>query len=213
MRSIHEMTDKELEDLEVESAQLLWENMTADEDEGELFSLRNFERPDYGQSALAEPLWSEVIEGLWQGGTADYDADAQLRKPMITKTKFDTVITMYAYANPVDWFVREIRYGVWDSNMKDFNVEELFDIVRIAHSDWQRGKKVLIRCQAGWNRSGLITALVLMREGMEAQKAINLIRQKRSPHALCNKTFVDFLLSEDPANWQGDSYGTTRRKK
>ena len=132
---------------------------------------------------------------------------------MITKKDFDTVITTYAYANPVDWFVREIRYGVWDSNMKDFDVEELFDIVRVAHSDWKKGKKVLIRCQAGWNRSGLVMALVLIREGMEAQKAINLIRAKRSPHALCNSTFATWLLAQDPSDWKGNSYGTTRRVK
>jgi hypothetical protein len=209
---ITEMTDKEWEDVEVAEAQLLWETLNQEDEDN--FDLTAFERPDYGQSALAEPLWSEVVDGLWQGGTADHDAGGmQLKRPMITKAEFDTVITMYAYANPVDWFVREIRYGVWDSNMKDFDVAELFDIVKLAHSDWKKGKKVLIRCQAGWNRSGLITALVLMREGMGAQKAINLIRDTRSRNALCNRTFVDWLLNENPANWQGDSYGTTRGKK
>jgi protein-tyrosine phosphatase len=72
---------------------------------------------------------------------------------------------------------------------------ELYQVVRIAHDDWKRGKKVLIRCQAGWNRSGLIMALVLMREGYTADEAINLIRQKRSPHALCNKGFENWLRS------------------
>ena len=205
------MTDKEWEDLEVASAQLLWENLTAEDEDN--FDIDALARPDYGQAELREPLWSEVIEGLWQGGTADHDAQTQLKKPMITQKQFDTVITMYAYANPVDWFVKEFRYGVWDSNMQDFKPADLFDIVKLAHSDWQKGKKVLIRCQAGWNRSGLITALVLMREGMPAQRAINLIREKRSPHALCNRTFVEWLLAENPANWQGDSYGTTRPKK
>jgi hypothetical protein len=210
---IKEMTDKEWEDAEVASAQLLWENLTA-EDEEEFINIDTLARPDYGQRELREPLWSEVIEGLWQGGTADHDAMTQLKKPMITKNEFDTVITMYAYANPVDWFVKEIRYGVWDSNMKDFKPADLFDMVKLAHTDWQQGKKVLIRCQAGWNRSGLITALVLMREGMPAQKAINLIREKRSAWALCNKDFVAWLLSEDPNNWKGDSYGVaTRRTK
>lgn len=212
MKKVAEMTDKEWEDLEVASAQLLWENLTA-EDEEENFDIDALARPDYGQAELREPLWSEIIDGLWQGGTADNDAQVQKKRPMITPKEFDTVITMYAYANPVDWFVKEIRYGVWDSNMEDFKPADLFDIVRIAHADWQKGKKVLIRCQAGWNRSGLITALVLMREGMEAQKAINLIREKRSSWALCNKTFVAWLLAEDPKNWQGDSYGTTRPKK
>lgn len=197
------------EDLEVEEAQLLWEMMNEEDED-----LTIYERPDYGQSLLREPLWSEVVDGLWQGGTADHDTDAQLRKPMITKKEFDTVITMYAFANPVDWFVKEMRYGVWDSNMKDFDVKELFEIVRFAHTEWKQGKKVLIRCQAGWNRSGLITALVLIREGMKAQDAINLIRTKRSPHALCNTTFTQFLLEQDPKVWQGNFYGVaTRRKK
>lgn len=199
------------EDKEVAEAQRLWEQ----EEYGYSGDpLRSLERPDYGlyDDWIREPLWSEVIDGLWQGGTDDVDTHVFMETPMITKKNFDTVITMYAHANPVDWFVKEFRYGVWDSDMKDFNVEELFDIVRLAHSEWQRGKKVLIRCQAGWNRSGLVTALVLMREGMPAEKAINLIREKRSRHALCNRRFVDFLLKEDPKNWKGNSYGTTRRK-
>jgi protein tyrosine phosphatase len=211
MKKVATMTDKEWEDLEVASAQVLWENLNAEDEDN--FDIDALARPDYGQAELREPLWSEVVEGLWQGGTADHDIHSQLKKPMITKKDFDTVITMYAYANPVDWFVREIRYGVWDSNMKDFDVEELFDIVRVAHSDWKKGKKVLIRCQAGWNRSGLITALVLIREGMEAQKAINLIRAKRSSHALCNSTFATWLLAQDPSDWKGNSYGTTRQVK
>jgi protein-tyrosine phosphatase len=92
------------------------------------------------------------------------------------------------------------------------NVEELFDIVRLAHADWKRGKRVLIRCQAGWNRSGLITALVLIREGMGAREAIDLIRKTRSEWALCNKSFEEFLIRQDPKVWQGDSYGSNTPK-
>lgn len=205
---LKEMTDKEWEDLEVAEAQALWEAGQEDAD------LEALARPDFGtyEDWYNEPLWSEVIDGLWQGGTADHDIYDRLAKPMITPKEFDTVITMYAYANPVDWFVKEMRYGVWDSNMNDFAVEELFEIVRFAHTEWKKGKKVLIRCQAGWNRSGLITALVLMREGMEARKAINLIREKRSKYALKNQVFTEWLLKEDAQNWKGNSYGTTRRK-
>lgn len=166
--------------------------------------LINLERPDNGQSnqQYSNPLWSEVLNGLWQGGTHDLDVDRQLKVPMITNKEFDTVITMYAYANPVDWFVKEFRYGVWDSDINKMNTEELLDIVRIAHSDWKKGKKVLIRCQAGWNRSGLVTALVLIRDGMDARKAIDLIRKTRSEYALCNKSFEDFLIEQDPKDWQ-----------
>jgi protein-tyrosine phosphatase len=166
--------------------------------------LMNLERPDNGQSnkRYYDPLWSQVLPGLWQGGTDDIDVQKQLKTPMITTEQFDTVITMYAYANPVDWFVKEFRYGVWDSDINKMNTEELLDLVRIAHSDWKRGKKVLIRCQAGWNRSGLITALVLIRDGMDARKAIDLIRSTRSDQALCNKSFEKFLIEQDPKVWQ-----------
>jgi protein-tyrosine phosphatase len=115
-------------------------------------------------------------------------------------------VTLYAAARPVDWHVRELRYGMWDSNLSDVDFEDIFDIVQLAHSDWARGKKVLIRCQAGWNRSGLITALVLIREGYEPAEAIRLIRQNRSSWALCNADFVNFLLTVDPADWQGAYY-------
>ena len=210
MKKVTEMTDKEWEDLEVASAQVLWENLNA-EDEADLI---NLERPDHGQAGRRyyDPLWSEVLNGLWQGGTDDLDVDRQLKVPMITPKNFDTVITMYADANPVDWFVKEFRYGVWDSDINKMNVEELFDIVRLAHADWKRGKRVLIRCQAGWNRSGLITALVLIREGMGAREAIDLIREKRSEWALCNKSFEKFLIEQDPKVWQGDSYGSDTPK-
>jgi protein tyrosine phosphatase len=209
MKKVAEMTDKEWEDLEVASAQVLWENLNAEEED-----LVNLERPDYGQSGRRyyDPLWSEVLNGLWQGGTDDLDVDRQLKVPMITTKNFDTVITMYADANPVDWFVKEFRYGVWDSDINKMNTTELFDIVRLAHADWKRGKRVLIRCQAGWNRSGLITALVLIREGMGAREAIDLIRETRSESALCNKSFEKFLLEQDPKVWQGDSYGNDTPK-
>lgn len=206
VKRINEMTNEEWEYWTEHSdiANLLQD---AEEEVMEEIDLSDLERPDYSKydSYLAQPLWSEIIEGLWQGGTDDNDVHHQLKKPFITTKQFDTVVTMYADANPVDWHVKEIRYGVWDSVMSDFDPEELFDIVRIAHSDWKKGKKVLIRCQAGWNRSGLITALVLMREGMSARDAIDLIRRKRSSYALCNRQFEKFLLAQDPKAWRGNT--------
>jgi hypothetical protein len=162
-------------------------------------------RPDYGYGYGRDgELWSEVLPGLWQGGTADKDARSVLKTPMIGPRQFGTVVTLYAWANPVDWFVKEIRFGIYDSDVDHFDLGELFDVVRATHADWKRGKRVLVRCQAGWNRSGLVTALVLMRDGMGAQEAIDLIRDRRSDQALCNREFVRFLLAQDPEDWRGD---------
>jgi protein-tyrosine phosphatase len=64
------------------------------------------------------------------------------------------------------------------------------------HKAWKQGDKVLIRCQAGWNRSGLITALVLIKDGMDPAAAIDLIRERRSPSALCNRSFAAWLVEQ-----------------
>lgn len=164
----------------------------------EITDINTLARPTYSLELDAD-LWNEVLPNLWQGGTDDldtiYDTVLESESAFITKSDFDTVITAYAWAQPCDWLVKEIRYPFYDSDMKDLNIEELQSVALLAHTDWKAGKKVLIRCQAGWNRSGLIMALVLMREGYSAQQAIDLIRKQRSKNALCNPRFVAWLLS------------------
>ena len=86
--------------------------------------------------------------------------------------------------------------------MADFDPNDLQGIVRMAHAEWKRGQRVLIRCQAGMNRSGLIMALVLIREGYTAQEAIDLIRTKRSKHALFNGRFEKWLSEVDVSAWR-----------
>jgi protein-tyrosine phosphatase len=153
-------------------------------------------RPTYKD--LPDDLWSEVLPNLFQGGTDD--ADTTLEKfrtesAYITTDDFDTVVTAYAWANPVDWGVKEFRYCFGDGGMSDIDYPALYQAVDVAHADWKAGKKVLVRCQAGLNRSGLIMALVLIKEGYTAQDAIDLIRKQRGDWALCNSTFVKWLLN------------------
>lgn len=60
------------------------------------------------------------------------------------------------------------------------------------------GARVVTTCHQGLNRSGLITALLLMQcYGMKSKDAIKLIRQKRDKDALCNPMFEQFLHSVD----------------
>jgi protein tyrosine/serine phosphatase len=143
-------------------------------------------------------LWSEILPGLWMGGTSDHATLGQQdSKPEITNLHFDTVATLYASALPVDWYVKELRLGFYDHDQVDIDQHDLDQLVTSLYSDWQAGKRVLIRCQAGWNRSGLITGLVLMREGFSAEEAIDLIRRMRSPNALCNSTFEQYLKEQE----------------
>ena len=161
------------------------------------------EAPVYDDFGWPATLWSEVLPGLWQGGTDDADVlDNSVRFPGIALSDFGFVATMYATANPVDWFVKEMRFGIWDSNMEDFDTADLLDIVTITHRQWKAGKQVLVRCQAGLNRSGLVMALVLIREGYTADDAIDLIRMRRGSAALCNHQFVDWLRQVDVEDWR-----------
>jgi hypothetical protein len=157
---------------------------------------QNFKRPTH--SDLPRDLWTEILPGLWQGGTHDGDTlgYGDHRRVGITKDHFDSVFTLYADAKPVDWFVKELRFGFYDGNMRDFDpTNDLLDIVKMAHNEWKSGKRVLVRCQAGLNRSGITMALVLIREGYSPQEAIDLIKSERGSWALCNSTFTRWLQS------------------
>lgn len=59
----------------------------------------------------------------------------------------------------------------------------------------REGKKTLITCLFGMNRSGLVTAMAIhLRSGMSGREAVDLIQAKR-PIALWNKSFVHALKS------------------
>lgn len=77
-------------------------------------------------------------------------------------------------------YVKEIRLGFYNHDKVDIDSQDVDQVLSAIHQDWRAGRRVLVRCQAGWNRSGLIMGLVLMREGMSAQEVIDLTRDSRS---------------------------------
>ena len=147
------------------------------------------------------PLWSEILPGLWLGGTDDNDTietGVDTYKPrMITKDDFDTVITLYSWAQPVDWLVEEVRYGFYDSEISHIDFAAVERAADFAYQAWKSGKRVLIRCQAGINRSSLVMENVLMKDKYKAREAIDLMREKRSKAVLLNRHFVDYLVMSD----------------
>ena len=142
-----------------------------------------------------QDLHSEILPGLWQGGTHDFDTlEFPKQYPIWNQEKlFDSVATLYAVAHPVGWGISERRFGFPDSALDEDNLPEIHAMADWVYDEWKSGKKVLVRCQAGWNRSGIITALTLIKDGYKPKDAIDLIRARRSPHALCNEDFVRYL--------------------
>ncbi len=63
------------------------------------------------------------------------------------------------------------------------------------------GRRVLVHCTEGLNRSGVVVARALMDMGMTATEAIDLVRRRRGPSvdgfpALSNPAFEDWLRRE-----------------
>ena len=139
-------------------------------------------------------LHTEILPRLWQGGTAERD-QLHNSKHFSTATKdqpFTSVVTLDAQSQPVKWGVKEYRFGIEDGPIEREQIKDILKAADWAYEQWKTKETVLIRCQAGANRSGLIMALVLMKDGWSAQKAIDHIRLRRS-FALSNSAFVAWL--------------------
>jgi protein-tyrosine phosphatase len=106
---------------------------------------------------------------------------------------------MYAWARPADWKVQEYRYGVPDARISDMDLSRLRQAVNWGYKQWKKGDRVLIRCQAGLNRSGLVTALILIKDGMSPEDAIRTIRKNRAAIALFNDHYVNWLMTSGEA--------------
>jgi hypothetical protein len=175
--------------------------------------------PDWGMRHGVTHLWNEIVPGLYVGGTDDADVVGQavlwetragrLVRPdfapaFITLDEFDAVVTLYAFARPVDWGVEELRWGIMDDreNPIAFDLETMQETVRWAHKRWAAGKRVLSRCQAGLNRSSLVTALVLVRDGYEPQQAVDAVRHGRTGQCLFNTHFYRFVCDTPVEFWR-----------
>ena len=106
---------------------------------------------------------------------------------------FESIVCLYGHANPANYYVREQRYGIADAELDEKSIPEILQLADWLHSEWKQGKRVAAKCAAGLNRSSLVAALVLLKEGFSAEGAIALIREERSSNALFNPFFVEFI--------------------
>lgn len=127
------------------------------------------------------PVITHVKDNLWQGGYVDN---------LDLGDRFDVVISMYPWEKyPTAGETHQFK--MYDGH--DVDTATLGLAVAEAEAALKAGKRVLVHCQAGLNRSALVVARLLMRQGMTADEAISLVREKRSPTVLCNRTFERYL--------------------
>lgn len=59
------------------------------------------------------------------------------------------------------------------------------------------GKRVLVHCSGGLNRSSLVTVRMLEALGHSARGAVELVRHRRDDFCLCNRAFERWALREE----------------
>lgn len=146
--------------------------------------------------------YHEILPGLFMGGSPwgsrvdDEDRKYRIQGFDIDERPFDAVITLFPKAYPAGYGVEEIRFGFPDdlvSGVVEDYRQRILDLAIWGYQRWQGGSKLLVRCAAGENRSGLITLLILQKHGLATDQAVALIREKRQKGApLHNPHFIDF---------------------
>lgn len=139
----------------------------------------------HGNTYFDVPFISHIEGDLWQGGT---------QTGLVLPERFDHVVSLYQaekYTVHHD-LITENYFLMYDSTRQSF--EQVDEIARHVNECLEDGPTVVL-CQAGLNRSSLVTARSLMLRGWTADEAITLIRTQRSPAALCNPSFEAWLRS------------------
>ena len=136
-----------------------------------------------GNTPFSCPIITQVEGNLWQGGCLGGS-----RLP----DEFRYVLSLYP------WERYEIGPDTERHEVRLYDGPDIPPTTQLNElADWVNEKRVLgltlVHCQAGLNRSALITALALIRSGMTPDDAIALLRRQRSPAVLCNPTFERWL--------------------
>lgn len=144
----------------------------------------------HGNKNFDVPYISEVVgaENLWQGGCTNF-----LRLP----GHIEHLVSLYPWEqydveHDLDSRLEVRMYDSIDHGPDMVQVERLADWVNAC----RRQGPTLVHCQAGLNRSGLVAAIALLRDGTKRtpQEAIDLLRSSRSPAVLCNPLFERMVL-------------------
>lgn len=143
----------------------------------------------HGQGQYLDvPFITEVATNLWQGGCQD---------GLVLPVEIKHMLSLYVSESYTVEHKLRTRHEVQMYDASDQSMAQVDRWARWVNARRKTGP-VLVHCQAGLNRSGLIVARALMMEDAEyytADEAIEELRSKRSPLVLCNTDFEEYLRS------------------
>jgi hypothetical protein len=141
----------------------------------------------------ADSPWDEIVPLLWMGGH-QYRNRAGTRTPAVVGTEFDLVVSLYRSDGHGPGAGVEHHYAdTPDGPLSSGQIESVCRMADLVVDAVGAGRRVLVRCHSGYNRSGLVVAQALVTMGYSAEDAIFLIRYRRSRWALNNPLFVEYL--------------------
>lgn len=139
-----------------------------------------------GATPFSCPIVTQIDGNLWSGG---YPGPGPL------PAYFQFVVNLYP------WEGYEVAPGTTVLTARLYDSADGLPDERLldALADWINAVRqigpTLVHCQAGLNRSGLVTGLALVRSGIPPEAAVALLRERRSPAVLCNPAFETWLRS------------------
>lgn len=138
----------------------------------------------------ATRIWGK----LYQGGEPPIGG-------ALAKEGFDAVVLAAEEVQPEGWNlpgVLILRVPLRDvpTRMSKNDLRQVKTIALAVATLLEQGRKVLVTCKMGWNRSGLVAAETMILSGVPPLVAIATIRRRRGGLALSNPAFVHALVTD-----------------
>ncbi len=136
--------------------------------------------------------WNEILPHLWMGG--HYYNDGSEMQAAEIEDEFDLVVSLYVV--PTLLPPPHVEHRILEIPDRPLNAPQIAQVRELAvftANAVRAERTTLVRCHAGYNRSGLVVVQAMVEMGHDVDAAIALIRQRRSPWALHNATFEEYL--------------------
>jgi len=142
----------------------------------------------HGLLSFDVPFISEITDNLWLGGCED---------GLVLPEFIGHLVSLYPWEQYTVTHELDSRLEVRMYDQTDQAMDQV-DAIASWVNTCRQTAPTLVHCQAGLNRSSLVAARALVLDGMTADAAITLIREKRSPACLCNPAFERWLRELPP---------------
>lgn len=168
--------------------------------------------PDGEWISFPDDKWNEITHNLWMGGMY---YGPHMQPAWVEEGDFDLVISMAGNEIPIPASIDHAAYYIDDGKLGPVESGFVYGATALAVSAVMSGRKTLVRCAAGLNRSGLVVALALLqlppfRGACCPNHAVALIQNKRSEHALHNPYFLEYIREAGVVHLnllEGDDHG------